>query len=757
MSMIGTRVIRKEDPELLTIGGTYIDDVKQPDALHATFVRSVMAHADITNIDTTGAEAMPGVVAVFTADDLKLTPNPPSMPMFNQEMKRTHLASGRVRYVGEPIAVVLSETLASGADAIEQVLVDYEPLDALISPEESATNAQLLFPEAGTNVSWGFPSDAEGDIFADCEVVVEQAFHNHRQAPVPIEPRAALAIWSTADDGGEHLTQYASTQNPHRTRDSLAAAFGLEKDHVRVIAPDVGGGFGAKNGQYPEDFVVTQAARELGRPVRWIETRSESMLGFAHGRAWTVKTKLGGTRDGDVQAYEYEILADAGAYPAVGSILPMFAKTMATGNYDIPKVSVSAQSVVTNTMPMGAFRGAGRPEATLGIERVMDVFAAEIGIDPMELRRKNFIPPEAFPFTTPTGAPMDSGNYVGALDKVLASIDYEGLRADQQRRREDPDAPLLGLGWAAYVEIANPVVTPEFGSINVRSDGSALVLTGTSPHGQGHYTAFAQLAADLTGIPFERIDVRHGDTDEVARGGGTGGSRSLQAGGSAVWQATEALIETAREKAATMLEANPADIVLDTDAGAFAVTGTPASATSWADVATHVEQNDGGHLMAEADFKPPGATFPFGVQLSVVEVDRVTGRVTPIKHVTCDDAGTMVNPLIVEGQVHGGVASGILHALMEEFVYDADGNPLTANLMDYALGSAAEVPPIERIAQETPTDRNPLGAKGIGESGTIGATPAVQNAVVDALSHLGVRHVDIPLTPERVWRTMNGG
>ncbi len=755
MSMIGTRVLRTEDPALLTVGGTYIGDIPMEGALHATFVRSDMAHALVGGVDVEEARAMPGVVAVYIAADLELTPRPPSMPLFNADMVRTYLATDRVRYVGDPVAVVLSETQEAGADAAELVVIDYEPLQALISAKESAKNELLLFPDAGTNNVWGFPSEAEGDIFADCEVVVEQEFHNHRQAPCPIEPRTLISSWGTGEDGRERLTQWSSTQNAHATRDGLAGALGLDAEQVRVIAPDVGGGFGAKNGQYPEDLVVAMSARKLGRPVRWVEARSESMVGLAHGRAWDTTVKIGGTRDGKILAYAVDMLADAGAYPQIGSILPMFGKMVASGNYDIAKVAASAQTVVTNTVPVGAFRGAGRPEATLAIERAVELFAAELGMDPIELRRMNFVAPEAFPYTTATGTEMDSGEYAAAIDKVMAAVDYPALRAEQQRRREDPDAALLGLGWSAYVEIANPVKSGEFGSIEVRPDGSALLLIGTSPHGQGHYTAFAQVASEKTGIPFEQIEVTHGDTDVVPRGGGTGGSRSLQVGGSAVWQASEAVIEKARDAAADLLEANPDDIVHDAEHGTFAVVGTPSSSKSWAEVASHLDATEHVPLQAEADFQPPDATFPFGVQLSVVDVDRQTGKVTVVDHISCDDAGTIVNPMIVEGQVHGGVASGILHALMEEFVYDADGNPQTSNFMDYALGSAAELPSFTRIPQETPTHRNPLGAKGVGESGTIGATPALQHAVIDALSHLGVRHIELPVTPERVWRAMN--
>ncbi len=755
MSILGTSVVRKEDPELLTVGGSYVDDLAPADALHATFVRSDMAHAEIGGVDTAEAAAMPGVVAVLTAADLDLQPVPPSMPMLNQDLLRTWLASDRVRFVGEPVAVVLSETREAGVDAAELVVIDYQPLDAVVSPADSAEGTVLLYPDAGTNVAFAVPSAAGDDFFDGCEVTVDLAFRNHRLAPCPLEPRATVATWETGDDGVERLTQWASTQNAHGTRDTLAAAVGIDTEHVRVICPDVGGGFGAKNGGYPEDIIVSLVARRLGRPVRWAETRSESMLGLVHGRGCDFTATIGGTRDGRVQAYKVHVLQDGGAVAGIGAVLPFIMRTMTSGVYDIAKTDFSATSVVTNTVPMGAYRGAGRPEAAAAIERMIDAYAAEIGMDPVEVRRLNFVKPEAFPFTSPTGAAMDTGEYAQALDKVLDAVDYPGLRAEQEQRRADPSASLLGLGWSAYVEIANPMANPEFGSIEVHTDGSATVLTGSSAHGQGHHTAFAQLAAELTGIPFERIEVRHGDTAEVPRGGGTGGSKSLQVGGTAVWQATEALVEEAKALAAELLEANPDDVVLDTESGAFSVTGTPAISTGWAEVATRAAEERGDPLRTEADFQPPGATFPFGVHLSVVEVDRDTGEVRVMRHVACDDAGTMVNPLLVEGQVHGGVASGIAQALMEEFAYDADGNPQTANFMDYGLVSAAELPGFERLPQETPTPRNPLGAKGIGESGTIGATPAVQNAVIDALAHLGVRHVDIPVTAERVWRAMN--
>ena len=759
MSMIGTRVVRREDPELLTVGGSYVDDLAPADAVHATFVRSVMAHAEITGVDVDEAMAMPGVVAVLTAADLDLQPVPPALPMLDQTMTRTWLATDRVRYVGEPVAVVLSTSREAGVDAAEAVVIDYEPLDIVATTTEALADETLLFPGAGTNTTTGFPVNTEDDVLAGGEVRVDLAFRNHRMTAAPIEPRAALARWDieeTGDGTGElRLTQWSSTQFPHGARDNLANALGVDAAEVRVITPDVGGGFGAKSGAYPEDIVVAMAARKLERPVRWCETRSENMVGMAHGRAQEYDASLVGTRDGRITGYRLHVVQDAGAYPAIGAVLPLFTRMMATGVYDIPKVAYTSVSVVTNTAPVGAYRGAGRPEATHAIERMIDLYATEIGMDPAEVRRRNFIAPEDFPFTTPTGAAMDTGEYAKALDLVMETADYAALRADQAARRNDPSRPLLGLGWSTYVEITNPMGNAEYGSIEVRSDGSALVLTGSSAHGQGHHTTFAQLASGITGIPIDRIEVRHGDTDEVPRGGGTGGSKSLQVGGSAVVQASDAVVARAREIAADLLEANPDDVVLDPATGAFSVVGTPAVSTGWAEVAGHVEQEAGEDLRAEVDFQPDAPTFPFGAHLSIVEVDRDTGAVTPIRHVACDDAGVIVNPMIVDGQVHGGAASGIAHVLMEEFAYDADGNPQTANFMDYGIASAAEIPSFERIPLETPTPRNPLGAKGIGESGSIGAAPAVHNAVIDAVAHLGVRHIEMPTTGRRVWEAMS--
>lgn len=747
-------MVRVEDPELLTSGGKYVDDLAPPEALHVTFVRSVLPHARIT-VDTSEAEQHPDVVAVFAADGLGLEATPPAMPVFNQGMRRSQLAAGTVRYVGEPVAAVVTTTRPGGVDAAELVVVDYEELPLVLDPGDAiADGAPVLFDEAGTNVVIDFPAGSELDEFlTGAEVVVELDFRSPRMAPCPLEPRATVARWDTVD-GRARLTQWSSTQGAHATRDGLAAACGLDPDQVRVICPDVGGGFGAKNGNYPEDIVCALIARRLDRPVRWAETRSESMLGLVHGRAQDFRCVLGGRADGTITHYSLGITQDAGAYPTIGAILPRLTRLMATGVYDIPNVRVDARSVVTNTMPVGAFRGAGRPEAAHAIERMVDVFAQRLALDPVEVRRRNFHLPDAFPLTTPTGAAMDTGDYAAALDRVLEAVDYPTLREEQAARRADRRAGShLGIGLSTYVEITNPLGNQEYGSLEVFPDGTALVLTGSSSHGQGHHTAFAQLASDRTGIPMDKITVRHGDTDEVPRGGGTGGSKSLQLGGSAVVLASDAVIDRAKSAAADLLEANPDDVVLD--AGRFHVAGTPTRGVEWAVVATWLATRN-EPLRAEADFEPRGATFPFGAHVCVVEVDAETGRADIWRYVACDDAGTIINPLLVDGQVHGGVASGIALALWEEFVYDDAGNPITSNFMDYAIPSAAEFGLFERLPMETPTPRNPLGAKGIGESGTIGATPAVQNAIVDALAHLGVTHVDLPLLPGRVWSAMNG-
>lgn len=749
VSILGNRVLRKEDVKFLTSGGSYVADLPLAGPAWVTFVRSPLAHAHITSIDTTDAAMAPGVIEVFTAADVDLPPRAPEVEVLNQGMKTPYLADGVVRFAGEAVAAIVSETREAGVDAAELVFVDYDPLPALVDPESAEDSDVVLFPELGTNVAMEFGEAFDDEFFDGCEVVVEERIVNQRVAPCPLEVRSAAA---SVEAG--RLIFYASTQAPHGVRGDLAKALGLDEAEVRVISPDVGGGFGAKGSVYPEDILVAWLARRVGRPCRWVETRTESMLGLGHGRAQIQRVALGGSRDGRLIAYRLEIVQDAGAYLNWGAVLPQLTRMMAPGTYDIDRVDCSAVSVVTNTVTTTAYRGAGRPEATAAIERAVDRFAVEIGMDPAEVRRVNLLAKDSFPRTTATGTTYDVGDYETALDKLLEVSRYAELRAEQARRRESGGTRQMGLGLSMYVEITNGIPGGEFGAVEVRPDGTVLVRTGTSPHGQGHVTAWSMIVADALGVSLEDVEVVHGDTDVVPDGVGTFGSRSLQTGGVAVGQAATEVVEKARNLVAELLEADVADIVLDRSIGRFHVAGTPTVSRGWAELASAAPERGDVALESSGRFVPEGPTFPFGAHLAVVEVDTETGKVTLERMITVDDAGRILNPLLAQGQIHGGLAQGIAQALVEEFRYDPDGNPLTANLADYGLISAAELPSFESNFMETPTPLNVLGAKGIGESGTIGATPAVQNAVIDALSHFGVRHIDMPLTSERVWRAI---
>jgi CO/xanthine dehydrogenase Mo-binding subunit len=548
---------------------------------------------------------------------------------------------------------------------------------------------------------------------------------------------------------------WLSTQNAQMARSVLAGRLGVDEERVRVVAPDVGGGFGAKIGADPEAVVLAWAAREIGHPVRWIESRSENLTSMTHGRGQQQTITIGGRRDGTVTAYRLEVVQDCGAYPRMAAqMLPSFTGLMATGVYAIPRVEFASRSVFTNTTPIAAYRGAGRPEATAAIERAMDLFAAEIGRDPAEVRRKNFIQPADFPYETPGGATYDTGEYAEALDRVLAAGDYATLRAEQARRRAAGEVVVLGIGVTSYVEItAGGGVGGESGRVVINKDGSVTAYTGSSPHGQGLASTLAMLLSDQLGVPMDKITVRHGDTDEIPVAIGTFGSRSLQQGGSAIKRAGEAVIEQARELAADLLEANPDDLELDIDSGSWQVRGAPsAGSTSWAQLA---QQVDDGELSADLWFSEGGPTFPFGAQLAVVDVDTETGKVVLRRIIALDDAGPIINPLTFTGQRHGGLAQGTAQAMLEVMDYDADGNPTTATFADYSIITATELPDFELLDMATPTTRNALGVKGIGEAATIGSTPAVHSAVVDALAHLGVRHLDMPTTPLRVWQTIN--
>jgi aerobic carbon-monoxide dehydrogenase large subunit len=743
-------VKRVEDPRILSGAARYVADLDLPGGLTAVFVRSTMAHARLDGVDTGAAAKMPGVVAVYTAGDLDL-PDVPAFAMAPPVMSRPPLARGTVRFVGDAIAVVVAETPEQAVDAAGEVVVDYDPLDAVADAEAAlADGAPVLFPEHGSNLVVEFDFGRIPDVFDGADAVVSGRIRNQRLAPVPLEVNAAAAVPERASDGAaDRLTLWVSNQHPFGVRDPLAGALGLPPESVRVVCPAVGGGFGAKIGLYAEYVVIAAAARRLGRPVRWVETRSESMTAMTHGRAQIQDVEIGAKADGTIVGFRAHVIADVGAYPALATFLPTLTRMMAAGVYTIPKIDVRASVAVTNTTAVGAYRGAGRPEAAAMIERAVDMVAAELGLDPVEVRRKNLIPPFDQPHTTPVGATYDVGDYGRALDEVLRLAGYHDLRAEQRARRERGDRLALGIGVSVYVEVTGAGPVPEFGSVEVHADGTVTALTGTSPHGQGHETAFAQIVSATLGVPMEHVRLVHSDTDAVPEGQGTYGSRSLQLGGSSILVASDQVLHMARERAANVLEANPDDIVLFED-GRFGVAGTPARSLGWDELAG----DDREPLRAQARHPQSAQTYPFGAHVAVVEVDTETGAVHLLRMVAVDDCGRVLNPLLAEGQVHGGLAQGIAQALFEEFSYDADGTPLTATLADYLVPSAAELPSYETAHTETPTPLNPLGAKGIGESGTIGSTPAVQNAVVDAVAHLGVRHIDMPCTPERVWRAI---
>lgn len=759
-SLLGTEVRRVEDPELMRGEGTYVDNLNLgAGLLHLAFVRSPLPHATITKISTTAARSAPGVVAVYTADDLRIPAHHSFIPV-NDTCARPPLAEGKVRFVGDIVAVVVAESKAAAVDAVELVEVDYDPLPAVVDPEDAlAEDAPLQFEELGSNLAAGIRSAPDEDPLADAEVVVRARIENQRLAVVPMEGNAIAVL--PGEPGAEHeLTVYVSTQMPHAWRGLAATLFGIEPERIRVIAPHVGGGFGGKAGIVSEHSIAVAAARALNRPVKWIETRSENLIGMPHGRAQIQYAELGLRRDGTITGLRARLVGDAGAYAGFGGALAMGPSyMMAQGVYRIPKIGFDVAVALTNTTTVGAFRGAGRPEASAMLERVIDMAAVELGLDPTEIRRRNLLRPDEFPITTVVGTEYDSGDYQLALDEVLRLAGYDELRAEQARRREAGSGRQLGIGVASYVEITAGGGAQEWGSVTVHEDGTATAAVGTSAHGQGHATSFAMLVSDRLGIPVESIKFVQADTAVVPRGGGTGGSRSLQLGGSAVYAAAGKVLEQARELAAELLEAAPDDIEV-TDDGQLGVAGVPGRTVSWARLASEAAQA-GTPLAADLDIEQASPTFPFGSHVAVVEVDTDTGFVTPLRHVAVDDCGRVLNPLIVRGQQHGGIAQGIAQALWEHVTFDATGNPTTATLADYTVPTAADLPPYEVASTETPTPLNALGAKGIGEAATIGATPAVQNAVVDALSHLGVRHVDMPCTPERVWRAIqtaqNGG
>ncbi|MGI5272329.1 xanthine dehydrogenase family protein molybdopterin-binding subunit [Nonomuraea sp. CA-218870] len=763
--MIGSAVPRKEDAALLTGRGTFVDDIHRPGLLHMVYVHSTQAHALITGIDAEEARSLPGVLGVWTARDFAGLPPRPSVP----GLERGYLAGDKVHYVGEPVAVVVAADRYTAADAARAVRVSYEPLPVMATVEAAlAPDAVPIFAPLPGNLALEQPVTPDiADDLAAAPRRLRARLVNQRCAGAPLEPFGVLADWT-----GPGPTVWATVQAPHRVRAEIAERFGLARHLVRVIAPDVGGAFGVKSSFMPELFLAPELSRRLGRPVKYVETRGEHMVHTYHGRDQVQDIEVGFDAEGRLLALDVTITVNIGGVPdPVGIGLATLTSYMLGGCYKIPKIAARYRSVVTNTTPTASYRGAGRPEASYLIERVVDLVARELGKDPADVRKVNLIQPQEMPYQTPfEGIVYDEADYPAALDLLLSELDYEGLREEQARRLADPAAPLLGVGLSTFVEMGGFGPTPlfeQFGylggweSANVRlqPDGSVIVLVGTAPHGQGHQTALAQIVADQLNVPFDDISVLYGDTAVVQEGTGTMGSRGMPVAGNAVLQAAAEVAAKARAIAAHMLEADADDVVPIGDG--FQVKGVPEVTVTLAEVA---ERSFKPHLLPEGTalglenttyFEPKNLSYPSGAHGCVVEIDRDTGRVSVLRYVCVDDCGTVINPLTARGQIHGGVAQGIAQALMEKVAYDATGRPLTASLEDYMVPGPLDLPRYETHHIETKSSFNPLGAKGLGEAGATAAPQAVVNAVVDALAHLGVRDVEMPCTPERVWKVMH--
>lgn len=770
MSLVGAKVLRKEDPRLLTGTGTFVDDLSPTGCAFASFVTSTEAHATIVSIDVRDALAIPGVLGVYTAADITEYPNlPGGLP----HMERPALARNVVRFVGEPVAVVVAEDRYIAADAVASIAVTYEPLPIMTTIESAtAPDATALFPRHGSNVLTIVPTmdDLEREI-GKCDDRAHLHLVNQRCAAVPIEPVAVLADWRP--DG---LTVWATFQAPHHLRNYLATWLDIPQIQCRVIAPDVGGGFGAKIVWYPEFFLAPLLSKWIRRPVKFCQTRTEAMMQMTHGRDQVHDIDVGFMKDGTIKALRLVVSQNLGAYAdPTGLGLAVLTSWMAAGAYRIPKVSTSHRTVVTNTTPVAAYRGAGRPEAAYAIERIVDLVARRTGLDPAEVRFKNFVPPSAFPYETHNeNVVYDSADFPAALRECLRLVKYDDVRAEQRARRGDTAKPLLGIGLSCWLEIAGfgpngslegfgHLASWESAQVRIQPDGSAIIFAGSSPHGQGHETVFAQIAADELGISFDRIKVITGDTETVLQGIGTMGSRGVPTGGSAVKVASARVLDKAKRIAAHLLEAAEEDLEVADDA--FNVRGSPGKKVGWSDVAWASFQPlrippelQAGSLEERLFQESPNFSYPSGAYACVVEIDRETGHVTIRDMVLVDDCGTVINPLLAEGQVHGGVAQGIAQALYEGIVYDpGTGQPVTANLLDYLVPSAADLPDFVAGRTTTLCPNNPLGAKGIGESGSVGAPPAVVNAIVDALADHGVEHIDMPVTPEKIWSILYEG
>ncbi len=778
---------RKEDARLITGRTRWTDNLQLPGMLHLSVVRSPVAHARITTLDTAAAGQAPGVLGVFTAADLDAEQvGLPCAWTVTPDMKaprRPVLASDTVHFAGEGVAAVVARTPAEARDAVELVEVDYDPLPPVLDMEAAlAEGAPLVHPELGTNRSalWVFDSAEAGtggsaeDAVAAAEadpdsVVLRRRFIQQRLVPAFMEPRSVVV-----DPNGEQLTIWSSTQVPHILKTMTALSLGLPEHKLRVIAPDVGGGFGGKLSVAPEEFLTLLVARKLGRPVKWTESRSESILVAHHGRGQIQDITLAARKDGTVTGLKVELMADMGAHLGlIGPGVPLLGAFMYNAIYKFPAYHFACTNVFTTKTITDPYRGAGRPEATFAIERIMDELAAELGLDPLAVRERNWITHEEFPFTTVTGLVYDSGNYEAATAKAKELFSYEALRTEQDKRRQDGDRVQLGIGVSTYTEMCGLAPSRvlgslsfgaggwEYGSVRMLPTGKVEVVTGTSPHGQGHETTWAQILSDQLGVPFEDIEVLHGDTQVSHKGMDTYGSRSLVIGAIAMMKAAEKVIEKARRMAAHLLEAAEADIRFD--AGMFSVKGSPDARVTIQEVALAVyaahnypEGMEPG-LDSDATYDPVNFSFPHGTHLCAVEVDTETGGVALRSYVCVDDVGRVVNPMVVEGQVHGGLTQGIAQALFEEAVYDDDGNLVTGTFVDYLVPSAADLPDFVTDRTETPSTTNPLGVKGVGEAATIAATPAVVNAILDAVRHLGVTDIRMPCTPERVWRAINQG
>jgi aerobic carbon-monoxide dehydrogenase large subunit len=745
----GKPIRRVEDPRFLAGKGNYVEDVQPRDALHMAFVRSPYPAAAITRLNIDAARNAPGVIVAATGDDVPDLPDVPVIPLpFAKVAPHPPLARGRVACVGYPIAVVVAESAEAAQDAAGLIEVDYQPRDAVSSAEAAlASDAPRVHPEMDSNLCYVLKKEG-GEVdraFEEADAVVHVRVDSPRVAPIPLEPRGVVA---EPGDGSPHkLTVWVSSQAPHGVRFDLSRVLGLNPPEIRVVAPDVGGGFGAKSGATPEYMLASYYALKLGRPVKWVASRSEDIQVTTQGRDMLIYVDVAAKRDGTITGLKLRCIANMGAQlHSATAIPPTFILNMGSGCYRIPNVSIETMAVFTNTPSTGPYRGAGRPESVLALERGIDRLADELGMDPLEVRRKNFIQPEQFPFTTATGAEYDSGNYALALDKALDLLGYAQAVNEQDAARARGE--LVGIGISTFVEPSGSI-GGETGLVRVEPDGHVTLVTGSHSHGQGHETSFAQIVADRMNVPVSDVRVVHGDTAAIDMGTGTFASRSMMLGGGAAVVAADQVVEKARRVAAGVLEATVNDVV--PVAGGFAVTGAPARRVTWKEVASAAEP---GGLEANELFDPKREMWPFGTHLAVVRIDRETGLVHVDRIVAVDDCGNVVNPLIVEGQVHGGIAQAVGQALVEQVVYDGAGQLLSGSLGDYAVPRAGDMPPMVLDHTVTPTPFNPLGAKGVGEAGTNGCPPAIANAIVDALSPLGVTHLDLPFTSQRVWEAI---